>query len=83
MTDSDLLQRLERCFDRGETETLVWWESSSGVTVAAASAAVKVVHVSSGLEGIGEQSRSQVRNKAAALLQLLQKLHDAAAGESG
>ena len=76
MTDADLLKRLERCFDKGEVETLIPFEPGDGLMATRAMAAVKVVHRSSGLEATSDESASQVRSKASALLQLLQKLHD-------
>jgi hypothetical protein len=36
MTSQELLQRLERCFDKGEIETLVNWEPGQGLTVSRA-----------------------------------------------
>jgi protein subunit release factor A len=76
MTDAELLERLERCFEKDEIETLCGWEPGRGVMVRAGAAAIKVVHRPSGLEGVSDEYPSQIRNKAAALLQLLRKLHD-------
>ena len=78
MTHAELLERIERCFAKGEIETLVAWDPGPGGTVGSGAAAIKVIHASSGLEASGEGGRSQVRNKAAALLQLLQKLFESA-----
>jgi hypothetical protein len=78
MKDAELLKRLEGCFEKDEIETLVNWEPGSGLVVSQRAAAVKVVHRPSGLEGMSGAYPSQVRNKAAALIELLRKLHNAA-----
>jgi protein subunit release factor A len=78
VTHAELLERIERCFAKGEIETLVGWDPGPGVTVGPGAAAVKVIHADSGLEATSEGGRSQVRNKAAALLQLLQKFFESA-----
>jgi protein subunit release factor A len=78
MSDAELLKRLERCFEKDEIETLVYWEPGSGLLVSPRTAAIKVVHRPSGVEGMSDQYPSQVRNKVAALLDVLRKLHEAA-----
>jgi len=74
----ELLKRFECCFDKGEIQMLVGWDPGPGATVGPAAAAIKVVHLPSGLEALSEGGNSQVRNKAAAILQLLQKLYESA-----
>jgi protein subunit release factor A len=80
MTETELLKRLERCFDDGELETFVNWAPASGLAVSSAAAAVKVVHRPTGIEAVSGQFRSQVRNKTSALLAILQRLHDSPTG---
>ena len=79
MTDADLLERLERCFEKGETETLINFVPGTGVAVNPASAWVKVIHRPSGFEAVGDKYPSQVRNKSAALLEILRMLHESGA----
>ncbi len=73
-TTAELLQRMERCFDQGEIETLTRRTSGQGVYVRRADAAVKVRHRASGLEAMSEKHSSQILNRAVALLELLNKL---------
>ena len=82
MTDTDLLKRLERCFEKGETESLVNFVPGSGLTVDPASAWVKVIHRASGFEAVGDKYPSQVRNKVAALLEILRMLHESGTAAS-
>ena len=79
MTNAEVLKRLERCFDKGEIETLVNFVPAPGLAVGTGSAEVKVIHRPSGLEATGTEFTSQVANKASALLHLLQMLHESAA----
>ncbi len=76
----ELLERIERCFDDGEIETLIWRTEGDGVAVSRADAAVKLIHRASGLEVVCEEHSSQVLNQAAALLELLTKLLEQARG---
>ena len=78
LTDADLLKRLERCFDKGETETLVMAAPANGLAASPESAWVKVIYVPTGFEAVGDKHRSQIRNKAAALLDILRMLHESA-----
>lgn len=81
MTQLELLERLERCFEPGEIETLVW--RSDGGPVGRFDAAVKVVHHESGIEVVADEGASQVENKAAALIELMRQLHARASSETG
>jgi protein subunit release factor A len=76
MTETELLKRLERCFDDGGLETFVNWAPASGLAIGSAAVAVKVVHWPTGIEATSGRFRSQVRNKTTALPELLQKLND-------
>jgi hypothetical protein len=64
----EVLQLLERCFERGEIETLV--KSTPGV-LGMTGDHVKVQHVPSGREFLGTSGGTQIRNKIQALLELL------------
>ncbi|MEM8933423.1 MAG: peptide chain release factor-like protein [Acidobacteriota bacterium] len=68
MTRLDILQRLEGCFVDDEIET----------TMRTGDAAIRVVHRPTGIEVIVDRHRSQIANKAEALVELLGRLLDTA-----
>ncbi len=81
LTPLELLERIERCFDEGEIETLTWRTPGEGLSVSRADAAVKVIHRPSGLEVVCEEYPSQILNRVAALLELLNRLLEEARGD--
>ena len=67
--DRKILERLEAGFDDAETETLAFTPDSGD-----ASYAVKVIHKPTGVEIVNNDFKSQIKNKAAALAELLSTL---------
>ena len=67
--DREILALLESGFDDTETETLTFAPDSGEMSYA-----VKVIHKPTGIEIVNNDFGSQIKNKAAALAQLLVQL---------
>lgn len=64
-----LLEKLESAFEEDETEVLMFVPDSDDISYA-----VKVIHKPTGSEFVGCEFDSQIKNKAAALADLLRHL---------